>query len=204
MKDSPTIQMLDICWRYNRKATGFSYLRLNQSMREALFVAVDAGLPFAEDDIATMMKRFNMGRWIGAEGIEMLYARAVAYGHRSAWQAIEKYRGRKPFIVKGATLPNNFGHGASHQPMARVTVGTEFVWQGVKVRCNSFNDEKGLMNCGSYKWVSTHPKCEACGHHGYGKEVIEKKFTISHADIKSARAAEKKPKAETEAARGGE
>jgi hypothetical protein len=191
VKDSPTIEMLDICWRYNRKATGFSWLRLNSSMRDALFVAVEAGLPFAEDDMAAMMERFNMGRWIGAEGTEMLYARAVAYGHKSAWQAIEKHRGRRPFIVKGATLRNSFGHGASNQPMSRVTVGTEFVWQGVKVKCNSFNDKLGVMHCASYRWEETCPPCPKCGLRGYGKQVLVKKFTISHADIRAARAAEK-------------
>jgi hypothetical protein len=184
---SGPIQLLDICWRHNREGTSKSWLRLNQSMRAALFLALEAGMEFHEDDFRYMSKNMRIGYWAG--DLEDFYRMAVLYRVPSAWKAFEKYHGRKPFIHGPATVKHNYGGGKMGGGPARLVVGAEFWWQGERVHVTSFKDggaEPYFTAC-SYTRTDSIP-CPTC--HGcitYSKEELKHRFKITHEDLRKAR-----------------
>ena len=190
-KDSPAVKLMSHLWNHKQEATGHSWLRMNQGLREGLFLAVKLGLPFSEDDIGEISRRFRGGYWFGAD-FEAFYTCAVVYSNRSAWKAYEKSANRVPFIWKPATLRDRWGGGGQgiNNPH-RLTVGCEFIWNGERVTVTSFNDVKGNLIAQSYTRHDGED-CKKCGHPLTSpKDKILHRYTITHEDFKAAKAAKK-------------
>jgi hypothetical protein len=193
-KNSAALALIAMLWDHRQEATGHSWLRMNQGLREGLFLAVKLGLEFHENDIVEISKRFRGGYWFG-DNFESLYTCAVVYGNRSAWKAYETYANRTPFIWKPAILRTTCGGGGQgiNNP-ARLTEGCQLDWKGERVTVTSFNDEKGYLVAQSY----TQPdgeECEACGRQKtWPKEKILHRYTLTHADLKVAKSELKKAK----------
>lgn len=195
---SAPIELLQQVWGHCQQATSHSWLKLNHAMRETLSLAVRAGMRFDEDDFSRLFRNsrdggFRAGYWIGAD-TEWFYRLAVLYRNASAWRTYEKYHGRKPFIVKGASISglyeftkDAFGDGPCGEGLARLIVGAEFQWNGERVRVNSFHDGGGYFNAASYtrKPSITCPHCHGCS--GGGGEEIRNRYRITHADLWEAR-----------------
>ncbi len=172
-------------WGNSQNATGHSWLRLNQGLREGLFLAVKIGLEFREGDLGEISRRFRGGYWFGSN-FESFYICAVVYGNRSAWKAYEADAKRTPFIWTPARLRDRWGGGGQgiNNP-SRLTVGCEFEWKGERVTVTSFNYEKGYMVAQSYTRAEGED-CEECGHcKTWPKDKILHRYNITHEDLKS-------------------
>jgi hypothetical protein len=204
---SAPIQLLQQVWDHCHEATGHSWLKLNHATHDTLSLAVRAGMRFDEDDFSRLFRNardggFRAGYWMGAD-TEWFYRLAVLYRNTSAWQTYEKYHGRKPFIVKGASICHLYeftrdasGDGPCGDGLARLIVGAEFQWNGERVRVNSFNDRGGYLNAASYA-RTPYQRCPSCDHFiGGGGEEIRNRYRSTHADLRAARKeARKKPEA---------
>ncbi len=111
-------------WRASQGATRFAWLRLNQSMRSAVHLAITSGMEFAPDDFEQLIAQFRGHYWIGANH-ESIYAAACRVGNRSACRAYERWQKRRPFLFEGK----------------RMFVGREFRWQRLRVRCTSITTD---------------------------------------------------------------
>lgn len=186
--DSAAVKLMQHLWTHRQEATGHSWLRMNQGLLDGLMLAVRLGLTFKENDINEIASRFRGGYWFGSN-FESFYTCAVVYGNRSAWKAYEKYQNRTPFIFKPARLRESWGGGGQgiNNP-ERLTVGCEFEWKRETVKVTSFNDEKGYLVAQSYTRGETED-CDKCGHPlNYPNDNILHRYTITHADLKAAKA----------------
>jgi hypothetical protein len=181
-KDSEAMQLLRHVWKSVR---GHTWRAINDSMQHALRLAIESGMQFGPDDFAEIDRDFSAGYWLG---IEMAYARACDGPHgpnASAYQAIEKRLGRKPFIVHSSAKGKRWDPDSPPGPKVRLRVGTRFDWHinlkdRVVVEVTSFNDEeKSLIAC-SYKEAEPD-KC--------GERKIDRRFRITHEDIAAYHAA---------------
>jgi hypothetical protein len=192
--DSPAVQLMSLLWGKSQEATGHSWLRLNQGLREGIFLAVKIGMEFAENDLAEIGKRFRGGYWFG-DSFETFYHCAITYNNRSAWKAYETYVKRTPFIWTPATLRAHYGgggQGTTNPP--RLAVGAEFAWKGERVTVTSFNDEKGYLVAQSYIREKSE-NCAECGRQKtWPKDKILHRYTITHADLKAEKARLKEEK----------
>jgi hypothetical protein len=183
--DSPAVRLMSHLWENAQDATGHSWLRLNQGMREGLFLAVKIGLEFEENDLSTIFARFRGGYWFG-DSFESFYHCAITYNNRSAWKAYETYAKRTPFIWTPAKLRESYGgggQGINNPP--RLAVGAEFNWKGEKVTVTSFNDDKGYFVAQSYTREESED-CETCGRtKTWPKDKILHRYTITHEDLKA-------------------
>ncbi len=184
---SPAMQLLSLVWEHKQAATGHSWLKINHAMSDALKLAICSGMNFAEDDFRDMA-RFRPGYW---RHIENCYRYAVVYRNAAAWKAIEKFLGRKPFIVKGASIHIHTGDGPAGQGLARLVVGAEFKWDGKPVKVTSLNDENGYAYACYYKpWTEEDedkcPTCDKPRQHRYEYTAL-KRYKITHADIAASK-----------------
>lgn len=178
-EDSPALVLMEHVWKHTGEGMGNSWRRLNGAMQDALKLAIEHGMRFNEDDFAYVNEHFRPGYWLNWEGA---YSRAVAGPHGanpSAIKALEKQLSRKAFIVhETASLK---------APKIRLHEGQRFEWHidlksKVHVTVTSFTKLKdgtqAVIAC-SYKTREYDKKT------GYviGTEKIEKRFTITHADI---------------------
>ena len=186
--DSAAIKLLQLVWDHNQEAISHSWLKLNHSMHRALFLAVQSGMKFAKDDFETMHTRFRAGYWCG--DLEYFYREAVLYRNASAWQAYENYRARTPFIWKDARLTVRTGDGPCGDGLARLVVGAEFTWKGEQVTVTRVKDgaEPAVIAC-SYSRTKEKicPRCKNIVE--WPKEKILHRYSITHADLRTARAA---------------
>ena len=195
---SAAIQFLQVLWDHRQEETGHSWLRLNQSMRSGLMLAVEMGLHFDEGDLSKCHNLFRAGYWFG-DNIEDFYRRAVLYGNASAWKCYEHYADRVPFIwLKARARHHNYDGGRMGESLARLVEGANFIWEGESVTVTSFNDQADpkYFNACSYKVEDTEQHCDTCGNRvsGYRNEKISKRYRITHADLKDAKAAIRKAK----------
>ena len=200
-RPSGAIELIDICWRHNQEVIGHSWRRMNGTMHQALMLAVESGMRFGKDDLSEMMNRFRAGYWCG--DLEYFYRSAVFYRNPSAWQAFEVYRGRKPFLWKPALVKSyvDKNHGQDDNP-PRLVVGAEFVWNGEKVAVTSFHDgdEPYLTAC-SYNRVGAYEACTECHRNkNYPRDVLKRRYKITHLDLREARHALQAAKAAEKAA----
>src|SRR5262249_51742049 len=105
---SPAIQLLNFAWKH---CGSYSWRNLNHTMIRCLKIAIECGMEFAEGDFLLMVKSrsaggFSFDFWGGqdnaglGEGFYTLACTADAGCNTSACIAFEKYKGRKPFILK--------------------------------------------------------------------------------------------------------
>lgn len=182
--DSAPIQFLAHIWKHMQAATGHSWLKVNHAMADALDLAIRSGMKFALDDFGEIAKRFRSGYWHHAENS---YRTAVLYRNVSAYLALEKDLGRKPFIVKGASISTHTGDGPCGQGLARLIMGAQFTWNGECVTVTSFNDETGSFTVCSYTRTQSEscPKCRNLIK--YSKDVLLHRFTLRHGDLRKPR-----------------
>lgn len=170
-KPSPAYQLLSLVWKEISHPPVGSRGRLNGSMRAAMYLAIDAGLPFAPDDFANAMKDFRGGYWFSSE---TFYSHAVEYGNLKAAMAFERWKKRPPFIADDLD-----GH-----KRGRLVVGSRFPWQGYHVTVTSFSDG------------GTH--LIACAYHkrkaGEYNNKVAKRFPITVAGIHKERATNRERK----------
>ena len=145
-----------------------SWLRLNQTMRRALEIAISAEMPFNPDDFAKIDKEFRGGYWMGE--IEDLYAAAIAARHVSACQSFEAWRRRAPFVWDGF----------------RIGVGSSLSWDGLPATVTSFADDGGSLIACAYKPRKKHDD----------PLRIDRRFTISRAELQAAEKVRKVAEAE--------
>lgn len=190
---SPAVDMIRHVWRQAQRETGHSWLRFNHALADALRLAIESGMEFHIEDFQLIAKEFHSGYWIGAD-TEWIYSTAVAVGNASAWQAYERHKGRKPFIIPWARGGTGFRGGGGRTlsgTLPRVIIGSRFEWKGERVEVSSFNDEKGYLTALSH--VRTEgkecPKCHRLIE--YPKLKILHRYTITHADVRAAKAERK-------------
>jgi hypothetical protein len=140
VKASPALVLVKHVWENVQQATGHSWTRLNAAMTGAASLAIEAGLRFDPDDMATIRNSMRGSYWFRGEGH---YTTAVKYGNTSACASYEKMVGRPPFVFGGS----------------RLAVLSDFEWPGVgHVRVTSFADDgKSLIAC-SYRGDESVPK----------------------------------------------
>lgn len=183
-KQSPAYELLAHVWKHEGHGKERSWNRINDAMYSALKLAIRSGMKFHEDDFKSFANDFNSAYWIG-EKDEFLYALAIgesvnSHGpNTSAYQAYEKWRGRKAFIVR--LNPND------NSPK-RLSVEQRFRWADgdrlAHVIVTSFNDAKG--------------ECIACEYSDPPhNRKVSRRFTITHEQIRAYHArlaGAKKPK----------
>ncbi len=101
-EQSAAMDLVMTVWVRSAWGGGTSWARYNTALRDALRLAITAGLTFHEGDFKFMAESLQTGYWIGAD-TEDLYRLMVECGNRSAWKAYEKYH-RPAFIFRGKRL----------------------------------------------------------------------------------------------------
>ncbi len=165
---SPAVQLVQLVAANEGFGWGRSNDRSDRAVREALDLAIRFGLRFDLGDFQVLTKRpFCVGygeefysaacRTEGKGGFQ-------SYGcNRSACQAFEHYKGRKPFIFEGQ----------------RLAVGSSFTWDGADVECTSFAQDGTYLRACSY-----HPRED-------GKPCASRKVAKCHrigpADLQAER-----------------
>ncbi len=183
-QQSPVLDLLDTVWNHGDRATSHSWARINTSLRQALCLAIGAGIKFQPDDFEQIQKRYRFHYWGGNDRggfAEQFYGLAIAEGNLSAARAFETWKGRPPFICDSVYggAGARFAHRGGHfRERGRLSVGSTFTWQGQDVTVTSFCDLGTYLIACSYK--------PAAGGHLY-RSQIEKRFTITRADLRRAR-----------------
>jgi len=189
-KDSPAVELMELVWAGNAKATSFAWERLNDALRSALHLAICNGMAFGLEDFPMIAKRYRLWYWGGRDGHmlgEGFYRSACITGNMSACLAFEAWKRRPPFIVDGAD-PRSYSpqglHLASTRKRGRVAVSFEFPWSGERVRVTSFADDGSHLVACSYKRI---------GPNEYGSYTDQRlhRYRITPEDIKLDRKARK-------------
>jgi hypothetical protein len=193
---------LEAAWYGANKGTAHSWERLNHAMQDALRLAIGAGLKFEPGDWGRIASSFGFDRWIGAEGEERFYALAVQVGNMSAVKAMEDAWGRRPFIadrVKPGRALHGYLHGndLTKRKRCRLAVGFEFQWETTEVTVTSFAPDDSYLTACSYRRDGGYDKCPVCVQpRRWPKSVLDRKFTITHADLRAAHRSAPEPAAE--------
>jgi len=182
-QDSTVIQFLSHVRDHTNEVHGWSWGRLNQSMHQAMMLAIGAGFEFQGDDFREAFDRFCGNYWLDCENY---YAHAVAEGNLSAAQAYEAFVGREPFIVDN---PKSRGVGVRRKRY-RVAVGSTFPWMGEEVTVTSFGCSAEGSDGGNYLTACTYQE-QDCDENGYvvGRRKIKRRYRITVADIRVDRKA---------------
>ena len=191
MSQSKGLQLLSLIWENAQTATGHSWLKLNHALGETLSLAIRAGFKFDLGDWKAM-ERFRPGYW---RYIENNYRDAVVYRNASAYQAIEEHLGRKPFIVKGASIDLHTGDGPCGEGLARLIIGAQFDWDGRRVKVTSIENAH-VVACAYPPWTHADsdpcPTCDRSRKYQSSSDYKPlKRYKITHADIAAAKKAAK-------------
>jgi hypothetical protein len=186
---SPVLVLLRHVWKAQGAAHGrhsHSWRRLNDAMQRALALAIDSGMAFNQGDFAVIAREFNPEFWLHIEGcyVHACGKRSVmgtSHGaNMTAIRAIEDHLGRRPFLVRETADPD--------AKRVRLHVGTVFDWhvdleKRVRVKVTSFAADQSHVVACSYK---TFYKSE---EDDTGKELVDRVFRITHADLDAYHAA---------------
>jgi len=156
-------------------------------MRDALSLAIGSGMKFNVGDFTEIDDAFHAGRWIGTgdDNSEWCYRLAVLVGNKSAIDAYESYRHRKPFIADDVEPGDRYDHGgylhlSGKRQRERLAIGFIFPWKGERVTVTSMPvGNKPIIAC-SYRDTGNH----------YDRKVLHR-YKITAADITAARAERK-------------
>ena len=191
--DSPALFLLQHVWR--EIGHGTHHAR-NNAMQDALALAIASGMTFGLDDFDRCFADFRARYWMDLEGS---YARACHGPHGpnpSAYQALEKFLGRVPFIIHESCTPQGFG------PKVRLAVGSRFRWPidlktSALVAVTSFADQPKDKKP-PYLIACSYKVAKDCSRQ------VDKTFRITHKAIAAyhaaCRAVLKKRQASAEAA----
>jgi hypothetical protein len=182
---SPARKLLQTLWDSRMDATGWSYERLNQGMRSALYLAIRMGMRFRADDFAEIHKDFRGHHWFitnndHSQG-EGFYSEAVGVGNLSACQSFEKWKNRQPFIYEGKRLYS----------------GAIVEWQGETCAVTSFSEDGSYLTLCSYQGGLSRYNGRTLLH---GK--VKRRFKVTLVELRAIenekRKAKKKAKGENE------
>lgn len=163
--DSPALVLIKHVWEHNREATGHSWTRLNGSMRDAVSLAISAGLRFDRDDFTLIAATMRIGYWCGDDRGEPWYRLAIELDHPSAYQSYEAWRGRRPFIIDGTRL--FVGQQLRWTPNAKEAEG----WWTI----TSFADDQSSLTAVQY--------AETPEGGGYARTKVSRRCRITRSDI---------------------
>lgn len=115
---TPARRFMQVLWDGCFEKSQHSWLKMNHCLHKALATAIEAGMKFAEGDVAGINNTMRGSYWLHAE---QLYTLAVEKGNTSACISIEHYFGRRAWIWKGQRL-----RVGSETPWGKVTsIGAE-------------------------------------------------------------------------------
>lgn len=156
---SPAYKLVSHVWQHKQGGTGHSWARVNAAMSQALCLAIEAGLLFAEDDFREIYGGMRGGYWFG-ETSERFYSLAVKFDHESACRSFEAWKGRLPFVFGGS----------------RLHVGAMLDWDGeANATVTSFASDGGSLVACTYK------RSEDIHSH-----QIARRMTITYDELKAA------------------
>lgn len=141
---SPAYQLVAHVYRHSLQATSHSWTRLNTALHQALMIAIESGITFAEGDFAAIAKDFRSDKWMGTPP-EGFYCVAIQVGNMSAVKSFEAWKGRMPFIVDDRQYARDWTG-----PKQRASVGLRFYWKDEWVKVTSFNDADHTITVCSY------------------------------------------------------
>jgi len=169
------------CWH------GRSWQRLNTSMSAAVRLAIEGGLSFDVDDFEAIARPLRMAYWCGADSGEDWYRLAIETGHPTAIAAYERWRDRKPYLVR--VKPRE-------KTKLRLHLGARFCWHvdlkaSVFVMVTSFAKDQSFLTACSYNERPQLKRCKTCDFEPceFARDKIDKRFKITHAAIREYHAA---------------
>lgn len=148
---SPAMQFVRCAWENRCEATAHSWRTVNDTMSSALMLAVTGGMSFAKGDLEEIHRAMRGAYWFGESG-EGFYKAACEVGNIQACQSFEAWTGRKPFMWEGH----------------RLSIRSQFTWEGQEVVVTSFQDTAGALIACSYK-----PSA------GHNRGPIDRRYTIT-------------------------
>jgi hypothetical protein len=156
---TPTYKLLKAIWESGNKD---SWCRINNSIQQAVLLAIGSGLEFDRSDIVAIYDEFRGHHWM-SESSEWVYSMAIAVGNDSCVEAYEAYKGRTPFRANDVDLGYQQTHGYIHnhnpnRARRRVAVGFTFMLDGHEWIVTSFDDSKGLIRFARYEGKDRKPK----------------------------------------------
>jgi len=190
---SDAMRVLKDVWDGADRVKPFSELRLRQNMGDAMDLVIKGGLHFDKEDFKNLYDNFHTGRgyyitsYLGID--EHFYTVAVEMENISACQSFEFAVNRKPFITNNVKVPevHYCGHFDITKLRSRLTVGSQFDWNGQKVTVTSFSKDNSYLCAVTYKKREREPNCRICGRGGWetGEHKIEHLYKITHDDLKT-------------------
>lgn len=121
MSESAPYRLMQLVRRESRHD---SWRHINPMLSQALNLAITSNLPFEPDDFGLIVKNFRGGYWMGPDS-EPWYTRAIECGNESAMVSMERWLGRRPFLINAE----------------RIYVGKQFQWNEQWVICTSIADD---------------------------------------------------------------
>lgn len=195
-QQSAAMKLVMLVWESRMDDTGFSWTRVNQGMSMAVKLAIHCGMEFHKTDFGTMSAELRMGRWCGADLGEQWYTQAIETNHASAIASYEEWRKRKPFLVQPS--PDN-------ENRMRLHVGARFEWYCKKIRhfvtVTSFAKDQSFVTACTYKPYEKSERCKTCSQekYVYSPQKIDKRFKITHDNIRAYHAVIREAKKEQSA-----
>lgn len=123
-----------------------SWARFNPHLRQTLHSAIVMEMHFEPDDFATIAAKFRGGYWMTDDPCRTFYDECIQW-NPSALKAFERYWGiEKPFLWE-----------IERGKVQRLSIGSEFVWKGVKVKVTTLRGDT-LVAC-HYKPGPTAGAC---------------------------------------------
>ena len=159
-KQSSAMKLISHVWSHKQEGTSHSWERINSAMQAAVKLAITAGLKFAKGDFERIAETMRIHYW---SNTEQWYGMAINFGNASAVASIEKWKDRKPFLIR---LKEN-KHATPSKTRRRLYVDARFFWKDNYVKVTSFaSDQSHIV---------------ACGYSG--RNTPSRRFKISHEDI---------------------
>lgn len=174
---SPAVQLLDIVWENVCDQTSHSWERTNHSMRDALRLAIGAGMRFDIGDVGTF-GTYRWNYWIGDDGGEHEYTLAITCGNATFCEAFEQHMERKPFRAYGVDYRqySSYTHGGFSRQRDRLGIGMTFDYAGVRPKVTSFSKDGETIVACTYRR-------EPYNGSEYEREKLDKRFKLSRDDI---------------------
>ena len=196
-KLSHAYQFLKFVWDNCGAATrGASCDRLNQSMRDALNLAISSGMAFAEEDFTTFHTEFRGHYWFGNNGGNMtgesFYRHALVFDNQLAVKSFERWKKRPPFIVDSIYGERDFRSGHFHpHASGRLALGFRFPWQGLLVTVTSFADDGQSLTACFYEWQASEERYKVGRRFRITQEALKAEMTHRRKAKKEAKQEER-------------
>jgi hypothetical protein len=134
-KDSPAIALIRAVWEGSFTSRPQTWDRLNLVLRQALDLAIGAGMQFLPGDLARLRGgMFSFARWCRCP--DGLYSLAVSTGNKSFIEDFEACYEQPPLIADQVESVHHFqySHRTGSRGRERLHVGCRFPWEGEQFR----------------------------------------------------------------------